>query len=246
MAHSCCRRRGALLEWLSPLRCCRSCCRLVNEEDPWAEDPQFLLEVMVATYERRKPQVGRWSGAAGWHAKAAACWHCCSIISAAPSALHLWCPCCSLNNTHSPAAVRVQTEVVNEMPVYPTEAVLFDENQVPSIHFTGELRVQLLAAMMSSRAPKMRGTVEHAPLPLMLADPLLAPPCHTTHAGEGVLALPKLNLQFLTLGDYLLRNFNLFRLEATYEIREDLTDVLTRIKPFVGEDDQARVLGRAV
>ena len=58
-----------------------------------------------------------------------------------------------------------------------------------------------------------------------------------------MLALPKLNLQFLTLGDYLLRNFNLFRLEATYEIREDLSDVLKRIKPFIGDDEQAR--GRA-
>lgn len=35
-----------------------------------------------------------------------------------------------------------------------------------------------------------------------------------THAGEGCLALPKLNLQFLTPHDYLLRNFNLFRLEV--------------------------------
>jgi hypothetical protein len=34
-------------------------------------------------------------------------------------------------------------------------------------------------------------------------------------SGEGCLALPKLNLQFLTLHDYLLRNFNLFRLEST-------------------------------
>ena len=36
-----------------------------------------------------------------------------------------------------------------------------------------------------------------------------------TYTGEGCLALPKLNLQFLTFNDYLLRNFNLFRLEAT-------------------------------
>ena len=36
--------------------------------------------------------------------------------------------------------------------------------------------------------------------------------------GEACLALPKLNLQFLTFHDYLLRNFNLFRLEATYEV----------------------------
>lgn len=42
--------------------------------------------------------------------------------------------------------------------------------------------------------------------------------------------MPKLNLQFLTAHDYLLRNFNLFRLEATYEIREDLADVLSRIQ----------------
>lgn len=33
--------------------------------------------------------------------------------------------------------------------------------------------------------------------------------------GNNCLALPKLNLQFLTLHDYLLRNFQLFRLEST-------------------------------
>lgn len=33
--------------------------------------------------------------------------------------------------------------------------------------------------------------------------------------GNKCLALPKLNLQFLTLHDYLLRNFQLFRLEST-------------------------------
>lgn len=49
------------------------------------------------------------------------------------------------------------------------------------------------------------------------AHPPAHPPNHhpTLPAGEGVLALPKLNLQFLTFHDYLLRNFNLFRLEAT-------------------------------
>ncbi len=48
-------------------------------------------------------------------------------------------------------------------------------------------------------------------------------------AGEACLALPKLNLQFLTLHDYLLRNFNLFRLEATYEVRH--ASHATRIAP---------------
>lgn len=49
--------------------------------------------------------------------------------------------------------------------------------------------------------------------------------------GEYSLALPKLNLQFLTFHDYLLRNFYLFRMESTYEIREDIVDFVRRLKP---------------
>ncbi|PIC30447.1 hypothetical protein B9Z55_021685 [Caenorhabditis nigoni] len=58
---------------------------------------------------------------------------------------------------------------------------------------------------------------------------------YESYTGDGVLALDKLNLQFLTLHDYLLRNFNLFQLESTYEIRQDLEDVLFRMKPFQHE-----------
>lgn len=62
-----------------------------------------------------------------------------------------------------------QLDALNEMPLYPTDDIIWDENIVPTEYFSG----------------------------------------------EGCLALPKLNLQFLTLHDYLLRNFNLFRLEST-------------------------------
>ena len=51
-------------------------------------------------------------------------------------------------------------------------------------------------------------------------------------SGEDCLALPKLNLQFLTLHDYLLRNFNLFRLESTYEIRQNIEDAVKRMRPM--------------
>lgn len=51
------------------------------------------------------------------------------------------------------------------------------------------------------------------------------------YTGERPLALPKLNLQFLTLHDYLLRNFTLFRLESSYEIRQDIEDVVKRLSP---------------
>uniref|UniRef100_A0AC35UID5 Pre-mRNA-splicing factor n=1 Tax=Rhabditophanes sp. KR3021 TaxID=114890 RepID=A0AC35UID5_9BILA len=55
------------------------------------------------------------------------------------------------------------------------------------------------------------------------------------YTGDSVLPLDKLNLQFLTLNDYLVRNYNLFKLESTYEIRQELEDCLYRMKPYKNE-----------
>lgn len=52
-----------------------------------------------------------------------------------------------------------------------------------------------------------------------------------TYTGDRPLALPKLNLQFLTLRDYLLRNFTLFKLESSYQIRQDIEDAVKRLAP---------------
>lgn len=57
-------------------------------------------------------------------------------------------------------------------------------------------------------------------------------------SGDACLALPKLNLQFLTLHDYLYRNFNLFRLESTYEIRQDIEDAVIRMLPWQSEEGE--------
>jgi hypothetical protein len=32
-----------------------------------------------------------------------------------------------------------QRQAINELPLYPTETVLFDENMVPSINYTGQV-----------------------------------------------------------------------------------------------------------
>lgn len=79
----------------------------------------------------------------------------------------------------------------------------------------------------------------------------------------GCLALHKLNLQYLTLYDYLLRNFSLFRLESTCndffvirtfsdyifvvflfsdEIRQDVEDILFRMKPWKHEQADSDVV----
>jgi intron-binding protein aquarius len=85
-----------------------------------------------------------------------------------------------------------QLVALNEMPLYPTEEIIWDENVVPNEYF----------------------------------------------AGDACLALPKLNLQFLTLHDYLYRNFNLFRLESTYEIRQDIEDAVIRMLPWQSEENE--------
>jgi intron-binding protein aquarius len=56
-------------------------------------------------------------------------------------------------------------------------------------------------------------------------------PSTSNYSGHESIALPKLNLQFLTFHDHLLRNYTLFRLESTFEIRQNVEDVLKRLQP---------------
>ena len=52
--------------------------------------------------------------------------------------------------------------------------------------------------------------------------------------GTRPLALPKLNLQYLTVGDFLWRSFILHRCESFFEIKEDVEDALRRLQPRMG------------
>ncbi|KAK4570240.1 hypothetical protein LTR86_002320 [Recurvomyces mirabilis] len=49
--------------------------------------------------------------------------------------------------------------------------------------------------------------------------------------GSRPLAIPKLNLQYLTLGDFLWRSFTLYRSEAFFEIRKHVQDVIKKLQP---------------
>lgn len=49
--------------------------------------------------------------------------------------------------------------------------------------------------------------------------------------GTRLLAIPKLNLQYLTLGDFFYRSFTLYRSEAFYEICKHLEDTVKRLQP---------------
>ena len=112
------------------------------------------------------------------------------VASLLPPALHhsffVWV-LCDHHVSHRP-----QQRLIDTLPLYPTEELLFDSE--------------------------------------------LLPPSSSHYTALHPLPLPKLNLQFLSLSDYLLRNFTLFRLEAAYEIREDLAYTVARIRPRLSND----------
>ncbi|KAI1180416.1 hypothetical protein F4777DRAFT_598351 [Nemania sp. FL0916] len=51
--------------------------------------------------------------------------------------------------------------------------------------------------------------------------------------GSRPLALPKLKLQYLSVGDFLWRAFVLYRCESFYGIRKDIVDVVRRLRPEI-------------
>ena len=52
-----------------------------------------------------------------------------------------------------------------------------------------------------------------------------------TYNGSRPLAIPKLNLQYLSVGDFLWRSFILYRCEQFFEIRRYLEDTIKRLQP---------------
>ncbi|EFA84916.1 intron-binding protein [Heterostelium album PN500] len=63
------------------------------------------------------------------------------------------------------------------------------------------------------------------------------------YRGERSLPLPKLNMQYLSLQDYLFRNYYLFKTEAAYELRADLEDSLRRLAPKLNDEGQTVCTG---
>jgi hypothetical protein len=75
------------------------------------------------------------------------------------------------------------------------------------------------------------------PTESLLWDHSIIPPSSSQLRATQVLALPKLNSRFLSFQDYLLRNYELVRLESAYEIRADLVNVLKRVRPVLRQSN---------
>jgi len=65
------------------------------------------------------------------------------------------------------------------------------------------------------------------------------------HSRQSAIPLPKLNLQFLTTHDYLLRQYELYRLESAHQIRDDLEQAVRRMQPRQHPDNSYSFCGHA-
>ncbi|KAK2739281.1 hypothetical protein FQN57_006616 [Myotisia sp. PD_48] len=99
-----------------------------------------------------------------------------------------------------------------------------------------ELLLEILLSHFERRPTFQETTFELSILPTeeTLYDPALVR--NETYDGSRPLAIPKLNLQYLSLGDFLWRSFLLYRSEALFEIKNDLESTIRRMQPKVAND----------
>jgi len=116
---------------------------------------------------------------------------------------------------------------------------------IDSVKYSREFIIEILVSRFEKKTSQL-DAINNMPLypdELILWDDAVVKTEY--YSGEHCLALPKLNLQFLTIHDYLLRNFNLFRLESNFEIRSDLEDAIKRMAPRFSVDGSTDFQGWA-
>ncbi|KAJ5309076.1 hypothetical protein N7508_004455 [Penicillium antarcticum] len=102
----------------------------------------------------------------------------------------------------------------------------------PDRHFY----LEVLGSYYDRKVPFQEAVEKMSPLPTEenLYDPALLR--NETYDGSRPLAIPKLNLQYLSLGDFLWRSFLLYRSEAFFQIRKDMESVVKRMQPKASRD----------
>ena len=111
----------------------------------------------------------------------------------------------------------VAQESLARLPLYPDEVTPWDEAVVPPEDFVGDgclalpkLNLQVTACHCHYHSRRLH---------------------HRLHRLHLQRTSPPSLVQFLTINDYLMRNFTLFRLEATFEVKEDIEDAVHRMQP---------------
>lgn len=121
-----------------------------------------------------------------------------------------------------------------------------ENNNETSKKFNKKLLLEIIIWHMEKRMSQLNeiNSMPLFPTETMIWDENIVPSEFKQSAfHETSLALPKLSLKFLTLNDYLWRNFQLFRLESAYELRQDIEDAVIRSKPYYSFEEQQVCFG---
>jgi intron-binding protein aquarius len=114
------------------------------------------------------------------------------------------------------------TDVLGFRSGYPTTTKV-----VPS----RELLLEVLISRFERRKPFQEVVRELSVVPTELDLYEASLLRNESYDGSRSLAIPKLNLQYLTVGDFLWRSFILYRCESFFEVRRDIEDSIRRLQP---------------
>jgi len=103
-----------------------------------------------------------------------------------------------------------------------------------SIALSRPVMVEILVSAFSRPRDFQGAVAKFSVLPTeeSVYDPMLLR--NELYDGSKPLAVPKLNLQYLTLSDFMWRSFQLYQMESFYGIRKDLEHIISRLKPRSG------------
>ncbi|OAP55227.1 hypothetical protein AYL99_10927 [Fonsecaea erecta] len=112
---------------------------------------------------------------------------------------------------------------------------------VAGIVATRAIMMEMLLSSFSKPRDFREVVTQLAVLPTAtsLYDPALMRSEH--YDGSRPLGIPKLNLQYLTISDFMWRSFQLYQAEAFYGIRKDMESIVKRMKPKMGRERNSTI-----
>ena len=101
---------------------------------------------------------------------------------------------------------------------------------------------EVFAEELSLRASSKRAVEDMPvyPTEALILNPMLIP---EDKDRSMALAVPKINVQFLSLPEYLERNFKLYLMEAGYDVRQHLVGVVRRMAPYLNDEGRVEFSG---
>ena len=101
---------------------------------------------------------------------------------------------------------------------------------------------EVFAEELSLRASSKRAVEDMPvyPTEALILNPMLIPENKDRSMS---LAVPKINVQFLSLPEYLERNFKLYLMEAGYDVRQHLVGVVRRMAPYLNDEGRVEFSG---